>query len=107
VNNIKIARVKKGLTTKELAALVGVSTSAVSQWESGGKQPRADKLDKMSAILGVSTDYLLGKKEDPVQSEDKVESLIFDIVRKMSPQAKNRLLSNLLFHDDLTANQEE
>lgn len=37
--NIKLHRIKKGLTQEELAELVGVTRAAISYWENGVKLP--------------------------------------------------------------------
>lgn len=55
-------RKKKGLTQKELGEAIGVSSSAVSQWESGGT-PDISLLPTLSDILGVTVDALFGRSE--------------------------------------------
>lgn len=55
-------RKEKGLTQRELGEAIGVSSSAVSQWESGGT-PDISLLPALSDILGVSVDALLGRIE--------------------------------------------
>ena len=62
---LRSARKEKGLTMKELGALVGVSESAISQYETGKREMDFETLLKIGEILECSTDYLLrgeGKK---------------------------------------------
>lgn len=69
-------RKKNGWSQEELAHQLGVSRQAVSKWESAASIPDLDKILKMSALFGVSTDYLL---KDALEAEepapDSAESL--------------------------------
>lgn len=56
---LRSARKAKGLTMKELGAMVGVSESAISQYETGKREMDFETLLKMGEILECSTDYLL------------------------------------------------
>ena len=60
--NIKIARIKKGLTQKQLAKLLGLEYATISRWETGANNIPSDKLIQLAKILETSTDYLLGLK---------------------------------------------
>lgn len=55
-------RKEKGFTQKELGEAIGVSSSAVSQWESGGT-PDISLLPALSDVLGVTVDALFGRSE--------------------------------------------
>lgn len=60
--NMKLARIKKGMTQQELAEKIGVSSNiTVSRYESGKLDPPAKRLNKIADVLGVTTDYLLGR----------------------------------------------
>ncbi len=61
-----------GMSQELLAEKLGVSRQSVSKWESGGALPDVDKIVAMSALFGVSTDYLL--KEDATNEEPKEEA---------------------------------
>lgn len=49
-----------GLTQEELASQVGVTSQAVSRWESGSGLPDISMIVPLSQILSVSTDTLFG-----------------------------------------------
>ena len=51
------------LKQSELGRLIGVSGNVVSQWESERNSPRSVDVPKLSAVLGVSCDYLLTGRE--------------------------------------------
>lgn len=59
-DNIRIARKRKGLTQEELAGLIGVTSQAVSRWESGAGLPDISMIVPIAQVLSVSTDMLFG-----------------------------------------------
>jgi transcriptional regulator with XRE-family HTH domain len=56
---IRAARQVAGLTQAELATAVGVSRSAVAQWETDRAGQVGVNLAKVAAVLRVSTEHLL------------------------------------------------
>lgn len=66
--NIKNLRKEKGLTQKELADLLHVTSQAVSRWEKGDVEPSIDTISEMASIFEVTTDEIIGgpdKKPKP------------------------------------------
>ena len=57
---------KSGKTMAAVADEVGVSRAIVSEWASGRKLPAADKLPKLSSVLGCSIDELFVDDEKEV-----------------------------------------
>ena len=57
--NIEAERARRGWTTEELACKLGVSRKTYYNWVSQGKIP-ADKVQQLSELFSVSSDYLLG-----------------------------------------------
>ncbi len=80
---IRQCRQSEGLTQAQLAEKVHVSTQAVSRWEKGG-MPDICMLAAIADCLHVSTDYLLGRQENPTANVGP------DIVKSLSciPKAK-------------------
>lgn len=69
---IREIRRKCGLTMKELGERVGVSESAISQYETGKRQPDYETLLRIAEYFGVTTDYLLGNEsEEPSQQKER------------------------------------
>ena len=64
---IACLRKQRNWSQEELAEQLSVTRQAVSKWESGQSMPDLDKIVQLSAVLGVSTDYLL---KDESQSQD-------------------------------------
>jgi transcriptional regulator with XRE-family HTH domain len=66
---LKQIRTNRGIKQRELAGLLNTSCATVSRWESGVNEPRDDAtLIKLSGILGVSVDELLGVKANPTSA---------------------------------------
>ena len=63
MNQIRKYRKKRNLKQSELALLVGVDRTAVTRWESGEVNPRADRLLKIADALRCSVDDLLGNRK--------------------------------------------
>lgn len=57
---------------QQLANMLFVNQTAVSQWDRGVTIPSPPTLLKLSEIYGVSTDYLLGKEEkkEPASTDE-------------------------------------
>lgn len=68
---IKELRSQKKISQQKLADLLGVSRSAVSMWEIDASQPDNETLLKLSEILNVSVDYLLGNSDTPTLPDKK------------------------------------
>ena len=58
--NLRNARKGKGLSQKELAEKLYLSTQAVSKWERGEALPDIYHVCRIAQVLGVSVDRLLG-----------------------------------------------
>lgn len=58
--NLRIARACAGITQSELAALVNISKSTISLYETGKREPDILKLKALAKALNVSCDALVG-----------------------------------------------
>ncbi|MDA3832073.1 MAG: helix-turn-helix transcriptional regulator [Spirochaetales bacterium] len=59
------ARKLRDLNQEKLANRAGLQPAAVSHFETGVRKPSFDNLKKLAQALEVTTDYLLGKADDP------------------------------------------
>ena len=66
-NRISKYRKEKGLTQEELAAKLGVSSQAVSQWENDASCPDISLLPQLCRTLGITTDELLTGNNNEVK----------------------------------------
>ena len=78
MSKFKECREKKGLSQKYVAVMLGVSPSAISQWEKGTTYPSSENLAKLAEIYGVSIDHLMGKCNE---QEEIKQPIIFDTGR--------------------------
>lgn len=66
-NRIAKYRKQKGLTQEALANLMGVSSQAVSKWETDASCPDISALPQLCKVLGITTDELLTGNTDEVK----------------------------------------
>lgn len=59
-DNVRANRERLGLSQEELARRVGLTNSAVSQWEAGRAKPRIGVMKSLSEIFGMTVSELLG-----------------------------------------------
>ena len=67
-------RKSRGWSQEELAERLNVSRQSVSKWESGISNPDLDKIVAMSALFGVSTDYLL--KDSTAEEREPIRDFV-------------------------------
>lgn len=57
--NIASIRCRQGISQVDLAKAIGVTGSAVSQYESGKRKPNIDTLKKIAQVLDCTVDDLI------------------------------------------------
>lgn len=62
---LKMLREKAGVSQQKIADIVGVTQQAVGKWETGKAEPDLATVAKLAEYFNCSTDYLLGKSDDP------------------------------------------
>ena len=80
-DNIKNLRKEKGLTQKELADLLHVTSQAVSRWEKGDVEPSVDTISNMAKIFEVTTDEIIDgpdKKPKPEVITEVKEKVVVE-----------------------------
>ncbi len=74
--NIRKARKKMGITQEELATQLGVTSQAVSRWESGAGMPDVSMIVPIARVLSVSADMLFGI--DHVDNDEMIYAEIIE-----------------------------
>ena len=75
-------RQNRNMTQEELAARLGITPQAVSKWERGTSLPDISMLADLAGILEVSTDWLLGLREEPEPKTAETNSTgVFALMR--------------------------
>ncbi len=90
---IRAARLARGMTQADLAASVGVSRSAVAQWETDRAGQVRGNIARIAAILGVSADHLVsGQASGDPQPSDATELALLRLYRECDPGDRQLLL---------------
>lgn len=58
--NLKELRQYKNLTIVQLSEKTGLSSTAISDWENGKKEPKMTSLIALAQFFDVTIDYLVG-----------------------------------------------
>lgn len=90
-------RKEQKMNQKQLAALVGVSASAIGMYEQGRREPDHATLQKLAEVLHVSVDYLLGK--EPPDEIDR-DALAEELFRNLMEQNALMFRAESLTEDD-------
>ncbi len=88
---IAAGRRARGLTQAELAQAVGVSRSAVAQWETERAGQVRANLTRIAAALGMSVQHLLGG-EEPQAAENATELALLRLYRELGEEDRALLL---------------
>ena len=62
-------RIRRGLTHKQLAELVGTKQSSIARLERGTTPPNLSFLSKVAAALGARVEVRLASEDDPVPAQ--------------------------------------
>lgn len=77
--NLKIARIKKKMTQQQLADMLGVNKSTITNYEADKREPDVFMIKKLAKALEVTGSYLIGyEEESPLSDEALRIARIFD-----------------------------
>lgn len=89
MNRLKELRLQNGYKTQnDLAKVLFVNQTAVSQWERGVTLPSSQMLLKLSELYGESVDYILGRTDQVAEkqptpvSEDGLSAEQLEVIRR-------------------------
>lgn len=92
INNFRIRlkdlRKKNNMTQKDLAKRLGVVRTAVANYETGRTIPDSETLNHLANILDTTTDYLLGRTDNPSpinETEPSIDEEIAQIMKDLGP----------------------
>jgi len=83
MSNVFQARLKemrelRGWSQADLAKQTGLQSTAISHFETGGRSPSFDNL-RLADALKVSTDYLIGRSDNPALAGPHTDNLFRDL----------------------------
>lgn len=110
---------KKGIEpcSQSAAEMFNVTRATISQWNSRNKAPKGETVRIIADALEVSTDYLLGRTNDPTDYSNKnfitetkekmpdltpEEQYIIDVYRKTDDRGKRSILTTIQREDQET-----
>lgn len=96
---LKSLRKSKKLTQKQLAEKINVTHVSISGYESGNRSPDTDTLQRLADFFGVSTDYILGRTDNPTLTPEEQDEAEFQAF------ANNPELN--VFYKELPESEEE
>ncbi|MDE7023666.1 MAG: helix-turn-helix domain-containing protein [Ligilactobacillus sp.] len=67
---LKELRNQKNMTQDELGKVLNVSGKTIGTWERDSRQPNIETINALANYFNVSTDYLLGRKENSKTKND-------------------------------------
>ena len=62
---LKSLRLEKQVTQKDIANAIGVAIRNIQCFEYGTARPKLENVIKLADFFNVSTDYLLGRTDNP------------------------------------------
>ena len=86
-SKIKILRTRKGITQETLAGELGVSSQAVSKWETHQTTPDIQLLPELAVYFGVTIDELFSLEDD--KEYDRIQNMLWD-ERDIRPEEADR-----------------
>lgn len=69
-DRLRYLRSKNQMERQQLADATGITYHALSKYETNARQPDHETLNKLADYFNVSTDYLLGRTDDPAAFDD-------------------------------------
>lgn len=70
-DRVAAAREQAGLSQEALAKQLGIKNGTLRNWEHDLNEPRANKLQMLSGVLGVSLMWLLNGEGDGISAPDQ------------------------------------
>lgn len=96
-SRLKELRIERNLSQKKVADDIGISITAISQYENDNRFPNEETLRRLCICYKISSDYLLGltdTKHAPLSKEEikekmiscKEMNLIVDLIDMIKPK---------------------
>jgi transcriptional regulator with XRE-family HTH domain len=91
---IRGLRAERGLTQDQFAHQIGVSRSAIAQWETGRTGQVTGNLSRIAEVLEVSVEYLMygDDKRAPAEARQGDELAMLRLYRECDPEDRQMLL---------------
>ena len=94
-DTIQKLRKIKGLTQEQVANALGITTAAVSKWETNNTYPDISLLSPLARLLGTSVDNILNFKEK--LSEEEIDNLLIEANKEFEKSNVIKTYNNIFF----------
>ena len=91
--NLKKLRKRANLSQSDLAKQLNINQYNISYWEIGRSEPNIEQIIKLSEILNVPIDYLLGKNEILTSNDKDFQIVINHFKQDIEDEMLNELIS--------------
>jgi len=91
-DQIRIHRLKRGLSQQALGEILGVSAVAVHKWEKGLSQPDIPTLRRLSDLFGVSIDELCDHQPVQLPPQDNL-TIMTRAFRQLTEEEQEKYLA--------------
>lgn len=99
-DRIRSLREKHNLTQEQIAKKIGISRGTYAHYEINKRRPDYETLIKIAEIFDVSTDYLVGRSDNPgykIIDDNKLESdpdlqIAFNAATDFSEEARKQTI---------------
>lgn len=109
MKNLKKLREERKLTQQNMADMLQIQRPTYSRYENGEREPDFETVLKMSDVLEVSVDYLLGRTDSPISFDDQLSDELFALygeVHDLSNEEKQKVLDFIRFTKSQRKNKE-
>ena len=96
--NLSMYLQRSGRSQREMAEIVGVSSSTFNDWVQGKKYPRIDKIEFMANFFGIKKSDLIEDKKESSPNEQSLtegEALMLELFRKIPEDRQQEALDLL------------
>lgn len=89
-----LRQTKESYSQVELAQRLGVSQSAIANWEGGSREPNHETTRRIADFFEVTVDYLIGRSDNPKgggPTEEELRAALWGGEADLTPQEMNEL----------------
>ena len=102
-DRLKKLRKDRGITQAEFANKFQISNGTIGNWEAGSREPDMQTLQKIADYFDVSTDYLLGRENQPTIPQPSVPgSKWIPVLGKVQAGAPVEAIEDIIDYEEIT-----
>ena len=103
MNRIKQLREEHGKSQTDLAKYLGITPQAVSGYENGRRNPPTDICQRIADFFFVSTDYVLGRSDNPGQVKPPSKTVRIPVLGRVAAGIPFDAVEEIVDFEDIPA----